>query len=155
MLLTHMRRLVVLAWLSGLLACEWGAAMSCAAATTKACDPETFEAQCLDEHSLVNCTQLVRAGGSTVGSGWHELRDVCRNGDACRLIDGFAECVAIPEEACDLGTDDRRCVRGRVQYCASLEVYRGDEYWDGQSARWVNLDETCTASPDHDPPGGR
>lgn len=149
-----MSRLLILVWLSSLLGCEWVAAMSCSAATTKACDPETFEAQCLDDHSLVNCTQLVRAGGYTVGSGWHEFRDACHNGDECRLIDGFAECIAVPEEACELGTDDRRCAGGRVQFCAALEDYRG-EYWDGVSARWVNLDETCTASQDHDPPRGR
>lgn len=133
-------------WTFVLGGCEWMAALSCSAATTEPCDPEAFEARCLDDHSLVNCTQLQRAGDNHVGSGWHVFRDSCFHGDVCRLIDGFAECVAPPEESCDLDTDERRCVDGRVQYCAPLDTYRGERYWDGTSARWGHLDEVCHPS---------
>lgn len=139
--------LLILVSILPLTGCEWVAAILLSATTTKTCDPATYEATCVSKHSNLNCTKLQRAGGFKVGDGWSEFRDYCHRGDECRIIEGFAECVAIPEEACDLKVDKERCVAGKKQFCSPLSLYRGDTFWDGKLARWVKLEDSCENSP--------
>jgi len=110
-----------------------GAAAVMCADVREECDPATFESGCPDPHTTLNCVSEQKAGCRVR---WYEHAWACEAPNECRVMEGVAECVALPVESCDLGTGGSwptRCVGGALQRCLpgglepELESERG--YW--------------------------
>jgi hypothetical protein len=100
------------------------------------CEPSSFENQCPDPHTTLNCMPEQEAG---CPERWHPITWPCDAPNECALIDGIGACVAVPVERCELGRSNvwpSRCVDGALQQCMpitfELDVALEHGYWRDQ-----------------------